>query len=648
MQAPLHDLEPYARGVRKVGATYEAQTFTGDWAAIRKGESNTDIFNPGWEPVFVYAGFAPLYVLELEHSSQGSASWFLDAGMHLIGIAFASLPREHQVCALGWGARLARNLLETIVLGRAQLLDAEAKAFLRVNSATRIEIFAVLSGLGPKLLRTGKLISLEAEEARSHNAEINGLGRVVSVQYAHLEHALRNTYPSTVRTAVQRGELLWPSPVDGASVPCDGSFMLPESVILYRFFDNTHDLPFFAIASAKTQHYLAVWFPVTGNCIATDQRSMANLPVWQTGVPLQGALLQIIGTYGQSILDYAIGTAKRIGLCCELRRLHDLAGLYDVVQCAAPEVTPELIVSGQQETQCYGPLETLLPSLLDKTTRVPDAEASNHHAFTHGLVVLTTTPVPIQRLLADRIIAEAEAGAECHFDRLMFRTARALNYPILLLGIGPDWPGSRLDDFCAQIVAHLVARCKGLAVVIDRNNAALWDGSQCGFSQGLAGDSELSPAPGVRSVVQSLHQRFGNLDELLIYTAGAQVRHSIYWSSHCHFFVTLPGEHLVLYRWIANKPGMVVTLPGTADADADLDRYNSMAKMEVPAAPFIVYTEPVGGPREGNPTKLPSDECAAQHHDPRQCLDASALGARLNALLSATYGKAHASMSILS
>ena len=49
---------------------------------------------PGWQAKFVYAGFAPIYLLELAHDNGDRATWFLDATMNRLGGELEELPAE--------------------------------------------------------------------------------------------------------------------------------------------------------------------------------------------------------------------------------------------------------------------------------------------------------------------------------------------------------------------------------------------------------------------------------------------------------------------------------------------------------------------------------------------------------------------------
>lgn len=554
MQDALIDLQPYLRNVRKKDNTYEAERDSGEWIAIRKDGSTADIFNSGWSPLFIFTGFAPVYILELAHIDGERASWYLDADMGLLALRFESLRYEFQLPVRAWAARLACYLIESLLFARDDLLDVEAKAFLQINPFTREDVFSALEA--HKLLPCGEAVRLSMEDSFWHT-EINYLGKAISIDHANLRALLQSSFMSTAAEAILSGAWCWPSPADGSTLLCDGGFALTEDLFIYRFIDSAHDLTFFAVACLKNDRLAGIWFPKTGNCVTTDPAALANLVIWQNGVPFQTELLKLIARHGHNILSYATATAKRMAICCHLDQigLPDLCTIYDTMRAVAPDRQAELIALniGAQEP-------TKLPLLLSgMITHVDDLSALNRHAFNRSLIVLPTKGDVIRRKFAERTLSSGDAESASYFDRNLLRTIKALSYPIVLIGLPMDWqPTATLEVFCRQTIERLLGRCNGLAVIIDCSTTYAVLNSAAGSAT-----DKVTPVTPLQkgnwtAVLQSMRERFASREVLLIDTLDAASDGTSFWANHCDFFVAFPGQAVA--RLTANKPGLVVAV----------------------------------------------------------------------------------------
>jgi hypothetical protein len=80
----------------------------------------------------------------------------------------------------------------------------------------------------------------------------------------------------------------------------------------------------------------------------------------------------------------------------------------------------------------------------------------------------------------------------------------------------------------------------------------------------------------------------------IINTVGAPIARSLFWAQQAAFFVALWGAGLAKYRWIANKPGLVLTnRANLVQMDGDLGIYNSPAMMDVPTLLDFIDAEHV-------------------------------------------------------
>jgi hypothetical protein len=129
--------------------TYDPIEQVGDRLYIRDGRGDRTVvtfisgtpasFNAGWRARLLYNHFAPLLLLELEHSGGARATWYLDAAFCRLGDSVKELPmwdRDH--------LKLASAALSSPDPSPAEA--ARADAFWTLNPKTRAEILALHSG----------------------------------------------------------------------------------------------------------------------------------------------------------------------------------------------------------------------------------------------------------------------------------------------------------------------------------------------------------------------------------------------------------------------------------------------------------------------------------------------------------------------
>ncbi len=111
---------------------YGIRTLSGEVVPIRNSGQPCSEFMNGWVPKFIYAGFAPIFLLELVHASGIEATWYLDGNLNRIGGGFDQLSPEAQSSLV----RKYRYLTSNLPTESATSPDAALTALLQVNTDT--------------------------------------------------------------------------------------------------------------------------------------------------------------------------------------------------------------------------------------------------------------------------------------------------------------------------------------------------------------------------------------------------------------------------------------------------------------------------------------------------------------------------------
>ena len=166
---------------------------------------------------------------------------------------------------------------------------------------------------------------------------------------------------------------------------------------------------------------------------------------------------------------------------------------------------------------------------------------------------------------------------------------KAKGWPIVLIDLRVenrtlvDLPG-----FCAKLIEFLLEETGGVAVVL------------CGHTGSYASHVDATaarpPFEVQKEIVAELARGFSGRRLELIDTIAAGMRRTVFWSHHAHFFVAPWGASLVTYRWVARKPGLIMSNTSNLRSNRgrpQADIYSSPAFMGDPGDVYYLRAEDV-------------------------------------------------------
>jgi hypothetical protein len=149
-----------------------------------------------------------------------------------------------------------------------------------------------------------------------------------------------------------------------------------------------------------------------------------------------------------------------------------------------------------------------------------------------------------------------------------------------------------LTTFCSRLLAALYKMTGEVAVVIDGHNTV-----KHGDSRTYPSDHQQSAArPPVeveQEIVEVLRKECIGRPIHIISTIAQPLGVSVFWCQRSNFFVTMWGAGLAKYRWICNKPGLVVTSRWNLIHRSDLRIYDAPESLEGGSAMEFLPTEHV-------------------------------------------------------
>ncbi len=450
-----------------------------------------------------------------------------------------------------------------------------------------------------------------------------------------LRRALSVDLQDRLTAAMRAGALTWPSPSGGADMPCTGAFTLDDLNSLFRFADWSSGLDIFVLATEHLSRMAGLYVPAHGLAIslAGDQKRL----LLQHFPALGRRLLRHLADFAESLLAARAQPASPARFAVFLRGWtsahlghqlwNELTAIDALVGALPPDRLPEWLVPGLPgEVEFYGPIDALFPEIAGRVRRgFADQRALIAYAYESRLILFRATRERVGVRLRRRVTAHAARGAPAlpPRGRTVLVGLRVENRTV-----------TDLEALCALVIEEAVRWQAGEAppvtVVFDGHNARGAVRSDETIGSHREGIASQSPLAVERAVVAALRQRFAGQPVALLDTLGEPMAVSLAWAQACDGFVALWGAGLAKYRWVANKPGLVVTSRWNLENKGDLHIYDAAIHMDDPTPLAYVRSDTVRDLPDA-PMLVPLDD--PTHHN--FAFDPDAMRSQIRAFLAA-------------
>ena len=545
-------------------------------------------FLPGWHPKLVYAGLAPIHLLLFEHDDSAWAIWFLDQDMNRMGGAVDELSPGVRTGLLASCSTLFGEIWNALVVspGPPRLTEVQ-QSFLQLPVAIRLQMLDLYLSSFDLATRYGSI---------SDPTNLPDGGKLVYLGDPSI--ALEPTYlhrifnPSFLQDAyvalLNTGAFISPSPIDGRELQATHAFYLGGNRFAYRMIDEAHDVTFYLVADEIYFRIACIYLPQVGLALALDP-----IHLQQQMPDLSRAMLRHVVEHGKLISAYLQRPAREVVHAWRgLTAMHlghvlwnDLSGISNLVASVPAQRLPRFLVFDSEfGPEMYGPLDRIFPEIDGKVVRDTGTFGAAIPSFYRDcLLLIKATGLQVSRSMRERIVDmllrspdNAAYIAEC-------KTAAARDAPIMLLGLRTENRTlTDLPGFCERLVGFLIQQIGQVTLVIDGHNSRSEASNQFLWSHGEA-QAARSPMSVELEILSILQSRAAGTGVEIVSTIGAPLVKSLIWGCHSNFFVTFWGAGLAKYRWVCNKPGLVITSNWNLQHFGDLHIYDDPQFQESPA-----------------------------------------------------------------
>jgi len=390
--------------------------------------------------------------------------------------------------------------------------------------------------------------------------------------------------------AMRARSLTWPSPIDSADMPCTGAFTLDDFNSLFRFADRASGLDVLILATEHVSRVAGLYVPAHNTAISLggDQARMLR----QHCANLGRYMLHHLAYFADSLLaglaqpaaPQRFATFLRPGTSAHLghQLWNELTAIDTLVAELPPDRLPQWLIAGTpgHEIEFYSPIDALFPEIAGRVQcGFADQRALIRHAYEHRLILFRATREHIGDGLRRRVTTYATRQAP---------EVQATGYTLLIGLRVENRTAVDLGGLCILIIEEAMRLHPGCTVVLDGHNARGRTRSDDTINSHCEGAATRSPLAVERSVVHETRQCFAGQPVTILDTLGEPLAVSLAWAQACNGFVALWGAGLAKYRWVANKPGLVVTSRWNLENKGDLHLYHVQAYMADPTPMVFV------------------------------------------------------------
>ena len=578
-----------AYAVEIVDDFWQVRTGPESLVPVRNGGQPVSRFAAGWRAVTLYAGFGPVSLLELVHDDGTTATWYLNESMNRIGGELHELPAETRAHLVQRYKEVTDTPWNNLVVSPAPAWPSVLDGLADVNPRTLAELDSLARGPDRAQLAW---TDISGADNLVLTLDDGGSARSVPVSAQHLRSILSINARQHFIAAMNAGQLTWPSPVTGKPVTRVHGLYIDNMMTLYRCVDEEYQLVYYVCCGGHDLQTVGVLFPtiLRGFYLTPMQRHLAesacaNLMVRMMHyINRNGRLLPEY--YGQELRSFATplwgGAAFHIGH----HLWNELSGLMDIVIGVAADKYPRIVVQGDPgDGEAYGEIGRLFPELASGVERgLRDDADMIEFCCKNGIQIVRVTDSYVSADLRNRVNRLVRISPAVDKDWILSEQLLRDRTPVVVLGLRVEnRTAVDFQSFCHRIVEHLQQRLGRVAVVIDGHNARLRDGHAESYPSFTEARAAQPPIEIEARIASSLQAAFKDTTVTIIDNIGGTMDSSLFWLDKAAFFICPWGAGLAKYRWIANKPGVVVSSKWVLENKGDIHIYDDPRYMEEPA-----------------------------------------------------------------
>ena len=496
------------------------------------------------------------FLVELVSSSGGSAAHIYDESMTFISNRFEDLQEDISKSFRNVYAPVFRELWQGMVCGKTALEPATLQILEALGKGSRIEL--------GRFVRDSVLAS---DQIAILNSD---LPIPLVLDCEAIQTLFKTDLLASQTDAMLQGDFALPSPFGMHSNVARKGLLFKQNdyyqFYAYYFQDSVSRTSYYVVCGDWNYRILALFFPDLGYTLfpSEENKRFFDVSAHQT---VRDAIYEHVINYCDDLSDYLFADRCepiiRIGYWHLGHHLwNELTGLQHTVDSISAKSLPPILVVSPDTSEMYEKVEALFPQLVGKVNRsLRSAEQLPLYLYKNNYLMFHPTHNYISQKLADRILMRcAEACAPKFAAQIL--ALRQSGYRIVMIGLRVE--NRTLTDlaaFCSNVIEALKSQLERVVVVIDGHNRSTHNNNSNKEFRSLHDHISLRrPIDVEHSIYETLKMSFAHDDNIqIVSTIGEPISSSVFWCHHAEFYVTPWGAGLAKYKWVCNKPGLIVS-----------------------------------------------------------------------------------------
>jgi len=537
---------------------------TGSFVPLIFNGRTIDVDGPDWFFHSIHDLGIGLYLVEWKNRDKKIALHFYSDKLHYISNSLSYLDDTRRELLLETALQAVKFLWNGFALDVNLSASGIPEFYKNIPVTLRLEILTMLS------IRPDSPYHIIA-------ANPEALSSLPLIKYEHVRKLFDEDFFRVQAEAFSGRALEVTSPFSGSKLQAESGLFVHATKLTrayaYRFSDQEQKIVFFLICndSGRAAHLdwcysiHAVFIPALNIVLykSKDEKDYSDYFFWE---PLEWYFYREIALYGDLLLEAgSLISAKpaaavyfnHIGhhLWNELSGMDRLCRIYETETLSAPIFLTQDIL-----TEMLGTLDTLFPKLAGQVSRTQCSfDDLKMHFYKNNFLFLHLTDRKISKRIADQIIFCSEEACPGSLKG-QYSDLTQQGFKIIILGLRVE---NRtlvdLEGFYISVIMEILKLFDKVAFVVDGHNQP--DGIDSARSYESLHAHNSSEIDRIElDIFQTLSDLFlQNQNLVFISTLKKPVAYSIFWCSRAEFFVCPWGAGLAKYKWVCNRPGLVVS-----------------------------------------------------------------------------------------
>ncbi|WP_279358014.1 hypothetical protein [Methylobacterium indicum] len=518
-----------------------------------------------WNPYGI-ASFGSFYVMEFRNGNS-VASWFLDESMTRRGGSIGELPQDFRRLVLADIFDHVRKFVDTVLF--SCVTDGDDCVFSYLNSLTRFEIISAV---------------FDRQATKTKTVDVSSSSKQ---DFGFLPDALNIDLQSAIANSAG-GPIIFLDPFNGLEIKIKHSIVMDDFRTFLRVETASNGVAY-VCASDHYFRTIGIYDYKTNILYCKDANDCrvggAHFSNVFHDLAIHAAL------YHSELRHYLKSHDTRIAGMLRPPPSHhighqlwnELTGLQTLVDNIATNELPYVLVpQAHMGTEIYGPTEDLFHQFSGKVIRLDEADLSKE-IYLRNLIVVRIT----SRFVSERLRTKVSTHAICNTAidvKTKLCNFRSQKKQIILLGLRVENRTiTNLKDFCIELVNMIADFARDSVIVLDGHNVRETSLGLLPFASTGEIAGKQSPIEYEKDIADAMKAAATEKGVDFISLVGEPVSHSLYWSINSDIIVSIWGAGLAKYRWVANRPCLVLTSKWNLLNRRDLDLYSSNVYMESPA-----------------------------------------------------------------